>query len=690
LAEKFTKYLQKQPIPCYTLIKGFPIELAYEDNICTGESGTAGHKHRGGISMLDELLFASTSAINFVCLTVSLWLGFYIVTRSPRSRVSWLASTTLWSLCGYFLNSLTYIQSQSGEGLLPWWWAWSVVIAVPFWFHLSVSLLPGKLAKKQHLLVILLYLLALNFVAMEAYTPWVFAGTTMNPPIYNSAQRPGLLYPLFGLYLVTAPALSLYNLRLGWRQAKSRPIRRQFATLLWATSLAIFSGIVTTLSTWLGLDTPTLISNLSLGVGVALLGFGVARYNALIEGQVIGLDFIYTLLAIGLVIGGYLLAAFFSSLVFDVPSIAFLFIIMLAIVSHSLYDWARTYLDRFFYRQQYRDLRANLRDFAHTTTPDHDIRDRLQVILQNLCQSLEVSTGFIALREGESFAVISKWKVDVSQSIASDALATDEITVLSPPVETLGLADTSATIAAQGWHLIVPLHAGGEQIGAIVLGQRTTGVSYTENDLALLEDLADTVAGVVHTVRLKERSVQQMDNLLREIREREQELQGRMREALTAEARPPVLKGRSEREAISLVEDALRHLHDYPYLGEHTLAQLRIIESHLDVQKGVFVTHLDRGKTLQEVLTTAIEKLKPPDPQPSPPTREWHQYVILHDCYVLGKLNRDVMNALYISEGTFSRARRRAVRGVARALAEMERETQRSGTVAPQGDRPSD
>ena len=638
--------------------------------------------------MLDGLLFASISAINFVCLTVSLWLGFYIVTRSPRSRVSWLASATLWSLCGYFLNSLTYIQGPPGEGILPWWWGWGVVIAAPLWFHLSVSLLPGKPAKKQHLLVIPFYLLALNFVAMEAYTPWVFTGTTMKPPIYNSAQRPGPLYPLFGLYLIAVPTLSLYNFRLGWRRAKSPPIQRQFATLLWATSLAVFSGIVTSLSTWLGLDTPTLISNLSLGVGVALLGYGMARYNALIEGRAIGLDFIYTFLVTGLVIGAYLLAALISDLAFDVPFIAFIFIIMLAIVSHSLYDWARTYLDRLFYRQQYRDLRANLRDFAHTTTPDHDIRDRLQVILQNLCRSLKVSRGFIALREEESFAVIANWKVDLGQSVASDALATDEITVLSPPMESLGPADTSTlrqpfdgaqTTAglSTSMEMIVPLHAGGEQIGAIVLGPRTTGVSYTEDDLTLLEDLADTVASVVHTVRLQERSVQQIDSLLREVREREQELQGRMREALAAEARPLILQGQSEREAISLVEDALRHLHDYPYLGEHTLAQLRIIESHLDVQEGAFVTHLDRGKALQEVLIAAIEKLKPPGPQPSPPTREWHQYVILHDCYVLGKLNRDVMSALYISEGTFNRARRRAIRGVTRALAEMERETQR-------------
>jgi hypothetical protein len=622
------------------------------------------------VGILDGLVFALTSVVNFVCLIISLWLGFYIVTRSPRGRVSWLASATLWSLTGYFLNNLTYIHGPPREGIVSWWWGWSVAFAVPFWFHLSASLLPGNFAQKQRPFVTLSYLLALNFVAMEAYTPWVFAGATAKPSIYNSAQRPGLLFPLFGLFLIAIPALSLYNLSLSWRHTKSPPIRRQLAILVWATALAIFSGIYTSLSVWLGLDTPVLVGNLSLGAGVVLLGYGVARYNALVEGRAIGRDFIYTALATGLVVGVYLLAVFVSDLVFGVPFIAFILIIMLAIVSHSLYDWARTYLDRLFYRQQYRELRANLRDFAHTTTADQDIRGQLQAILQTLCQSLAVSRGFIALREGEGFVVIANWRMDLAgRSMACDTLTTDEITILSPPVQALELSDMA---------LIVPFRAEGEQTGAVVLGQRTTGVSYSEDDLDVLEDCADTVASLVHSVRLQEQNVEQIDTLLKQFREREQALQERMRAALAAEAGSPVFEGQSEAEAICLVEDALRHLYDYPYLGEHRLAQLGMVGLQINAQAGALVTHLDKGKALQEVLIAAIEKLKPPGPQPSPPSREWHQYVILHDCYVLGELNRDVMNALYISEGTFNRARRRAIRGVTRALAEVEREAARS------------
>ncbi|MBI4675739.1 MAG: MFS transporter [Chloroflexi bacterium] len=53
-------------------------------------------------------------------------------------------------------------------------------------------------------------------------------------------------------------------------------------------------------------------------------------------------------------------------------------------------------------------------------------------------------------------------------------------------------------------------------------------------------------------------------------------------------------------------------------------------------------------------------------------TREWHLYLVLHDSYVLDEPNRQVMSRLYISEGTFNRTRRRALRALAKALAEYE------------------
>ena len=87
-------------------------------------------------------------------------------------------------------------------------------------------------------------------------------------------------------------------------------------------------------------------------------------------------------------------------------------------------------------------------------------------------------------------------------------------------------------------------------------------------------------------------------------------------------------------------------------------------------------TQIERGKTVQQHLVRAIEMLKPEKPRPPEPLpREWYNYVILHDAYIDDVPNREIMARLYISEGTFNRSRRRALRGVTRSLLEESRKT---------------
>ena len=120
------------------------------------------------------------------------------------------------------------------------------------------------------------------------------------------------------------------------------------------------------------------------------------------------------------------------------------------------------------------------------------------------------------------------------------------------------------------------------------------------------------------------------------------------------------------------MENALRNLTDYAYLGEHPLAKMKLVKSRLSLEG---VTHLDRGKAVYRVLTEAIEKLRPEGKLPSdPPPPEWYPYLILHDAYLEDTPNRDIMARLYISEGTFNRTRRAALRAVTRTLEEMEAE----------------
>ncbi|MGW8250779.1 MAG: hypothetical protein ACWGO1_09065 [Anaerolineales bacterium] len=122
--------------------------------------------------------------------------------------------------------------------------------------------------------------------------------------------------------------------------------------------------------------------------------------------------------------------------------------------------------------------------------------------------------------------------------------------------------------------------------------------------------------------------------------------------------------------AVESVEIALRKLHDYSFLGDSPLGELRLVSNRLAQEQS---TTLDRGKTVHEVLLEAVNKLRPGvEISRDPPPREWHPYLILRDAYLEEISNRDIMLKLYISEGTFNRTRRAAVRSVTRTLEEME------------------
>jgi hypothetical protein len=82
-------------------------------------------------------------------------------------------------------------------------------------------------------------------------------------------------------------------------------------------------------------------------------------------------------------------------------------------------------------------------------------------------------------------------------------------------------------------------------------------------------------------------------------------------------------------------------------------------------------TPLERARALRAALIQALERLKPPDDgDPGAPTAL--QYHILHEAYVLGRPNRQIMVRRGISESTFHRNRRDAIAVLSRELARQE------------------
>ncbi len=135
-----------------------------------------------------------------------------------------------------------------------------------------------------------------------------------------------------------------------------------------------------------------------------------------------------------------------------------------------------------------------------------------------------------------------------------------------------------------------------------------------------------------------------------------------VRDSVDGMLRPPAESAPTPNLRV-LVESALRHLNDLPTLTQHPLLG-RTPSGHLMERPAV-----EGATLLRSDLIEAIERLRPggarPDPGSSSGPGGWLHYLVLHEAYVQGRPNKQIMQRYYVSESTFHRARRSAVDTIA-------------------------
>jgi hypothetical protein len=332
--------------------------------------------------------------------------------------------------------------------------------------------------------------------------------------------------------------------------------------------------------------------------------------------------------------------------IFGVPPAAFVFVIILAIITHNLVDIARHTLDSVFFKRESQQIRANLRKLANQIDQG-DLEDNISAALDSICKSVRAVYGLVLLFEQdrpEVFASFTSGVEDIAQSIGP--FQADDILHLSPGQLPAPLEDAA---------LLVPLYIDTSQIGALVLGRPANSTNYSKEDVDLLLYPSDRLSEIIFNARREHEYIRQLSEIADQKKDREQSGEQ---------------KGGMDQVSVKDVENALRNIYDYAYLGDLAFAHFQLIESRLAADE---VTHVDRGKMVNKVFVEAVEKLRPDAKIPrDPPPREWHPYLILYGAYMEDRLNRDIMSRLYISEGTFNRTRRAAIRSIARVLGEME------------------
>jgi hypothetical protein len=578
------------------------------------------------------MLFGATLLVDLSAMAITLWMAFYLFGRGFPSRVTLRVVIILLALSVFFFSAYNNIfQQRVGTAA---WRAVLIVIGQGIWYSLTYRLMSARGQARYGWMRLALYTLGGITVLLLITVHTAFFGEQGNA-LYVAHMGGGLPFTLYGIFQLLAALGMLHNL-LADNRVGLTPQGKYFLAASVFPVFAVGYGVFSLAS---ATPMPRLIQDLLIFGGVFLLGISVARHQTLVERRTTWQDFpLSALMIFGL---ATLYALIALRLGFSQQAVAF--VVAFAIVTHSIYDLTRELLERQRIRHE-SAFRQQLRQIEGDNVSEARLRLHLQEGLDLLCQTLKTSSGFIAVRRGDDFIVLAaRQSFPVGSPLPRLDIAFDDL--IRPDVELL------PNIV---W--FAPVFEGQTKIAIVGIGNPKSNPDHSSGNLDLLAEFADRVGIIVSLSSERPIKTEQVEQLVSEISAETNELSTIEKELLAATI------ANLDPEFIKAVEDGLRHLSDSIELGQSSLAE-RVGASG--------ESHVERGQKLQRFLIDSIESLRPPGARPREPLpRLWYNYAVLYDAYVEGVPNREIMARLYISEGTFNRTRRNALRGFARLILE--------------------
>ncbi|MBE7433420.1 MAG: hypothetical protein HS100_05865 [Anaerolineales bacterium] len=570
------------------------------------------------------MLFQATLLVDLIAMSICLWMAFYLFARGFPSAIAMRAAVLLLALGAFFFGAYNNLFIQI-PGTAAWRAAF-LIAGLTQWYHITLHLLPEHARYRSRPLTYIVYIVAIVTVTLLLRTQGAFVGEVGNV-LYVARMGIGLPYMMYGVFEIVVLTGIHYNL-LAYKRVGLKPEGRYF---LFASLFALFGVSYGIVSLALSPPMPRLVQDLLVFSGVFVMGLSVTNQQVLVERRTSLQEFPVTGVVTIVLVIIYAIASLRLGLPLHLvgPIAAFV------VLTHALYDLAREYLERLRARKE-RQFRKELYKLE-AESPENTLRLRLSKGLETLCHTLDAPSGIIAVRSGQEFVVAaSRQSVEVESQLPISLVAFDELSKL--PEESL-----------PGILHIAPSFDGRTQIAVVGIGKPNTKLEYSTGDLELLAEVADQVGTLISLANSREN-----DQAQSQIDEVDSDLESsKLIDAIEHNPDPDFIK---------IVEEGLRHLSDYITLGQSALAD------KLGIQAG---SHIERGRELQKVIIGAIELLRPAEKRPPEPLpRVWYNHAVLHDAYVEGVPNREIMARLYISEGTFNRTRRNAIRGLARLLME--------------------
>lgn len=578
------------------------------------------------------MLLQATMITSLFAMAATLWMGFYLFARGFPSAMSLRVVVVMLALSGFFYGAYNNIFVQvPGSATVR---AVLLVIVLGGWYSVTFHVMSERDQVRFRLIEFGIYTLGLlSIIFLVQSNAFLFEEGNA---LYVAHMNPsGWAFRVYGGYQFIVSFGIMLNLLVGDRVGLTPRGKYFLVTSIFPVASVIY-GVFS-----LGSPTaaPRIIQDTLAFCGVFVLGLSVARHQTWTERRATLQDFPLTTLS---TLGLASLATFFAWNL-GMPQENLALVAGFVILAVGLYDLTREFLER---QRTYTEsqFRKQLRHLESESNGEAALKSRLQDGLELLCQTIDVQGGFVAIRRGDEFLVMaSRFSVPIGSVMSESVVACEDV---SQP--------KSDQLPSIVW--LAPSFEGQTQVAVVGIRGSGSRMEISTGNLELLAEAADQIGTIVSLSNLQPGHENRLHDAVTESQLKTDELNSATGILLDS------ISAKPDAEFIRILEEALRNLPDTISLGQSPLATMIGMDAK---------THIERGKQLQQLLMNSIELLRPAEERPSEPLpRIWYNHAVLHDAYVEGVQNREIMARLYISEGTFNRTRRNAIRGLARLLVE--------------------
>ncbi len=631
---------------------------------------------------LVKILIIANRLLSSAIVITGFSLTIYILTHNLCSPVARIFAALMSFVTLVYVGDIVLFQVPTAEAALPWLkMQWVGIAFVPTaYLHFSDALLAttNDRSRLRRAGMWLSYLIGVGLVGLVIWTDWVVREVVYRPAAPQF--RAGPLFWLFTIYFfltVGSGAMNIHRARQRCLTPTSRRRMTYLALAFIAPALGVFPYVmlasVDVLFPPAVLLTFVLMGNVGVALMIIVMAYPVAYFGVLMPDRVVKQRLTQFLLR------GPLAATVVISLLQTISklemilglsqnTVLFTTVVASLVLLQVGITVAQPLIDRLIYRQE-RDEIAWLRHLDKRLLTATDMRQFEENLLSAVCDTLRVTTAFVAVTEGEELYCQAFYGNGKEVNAFLTACDLSSIThALSPselPPRLKNLFNGMPLVVRDGFW-VFPLQATSNEVTLGVLGiqARRDLVSLSDDEATALAILVSQAENALADRHLQQSLFGALEQIIPEI-EAIQRRRGTVRYAGSPPVQPIDESLIYAPEFLQLVKDALRDYWGGPRLSDSPLLSLAVVRQALQEHDGQPI------QALRAVLLRAIEALRPSGERKMT-TREWLLYNILDLKFLRGERVTYVARRLAMSESDLYRKQRVAIKEVARTLAQME------------------